>query len=71
MSLRTQWWDSWVFPCVVQAHEKLKWDKRMWELAGEVGQVRRDDPEDYTSQVEFAAPISMVAWLPTNVLTDV
>merc|ERR1712226_243639 len=39
----------------VTEHPKLQWDDRLEKIAGQVGQKRRDDPSDGTSQVEFQA----------------
>ena len=48
----------------------LTWDKRMEGIAGSTGTVKTDDPSDGTTQVRFPPPKAVVAWLPTEILTD-
>lgn len=54
----------------VSAHPALDWDARMAELAAQEGIVKTDDPSDGTTHVTFPAPVGVVAWLPTDALTD-
>jgi len=54
----------------VEAHQALKWDKRLESICGQRGRVLQDDPSDGTSQVQFHEPVSATAWLPTSALTD-
>ena len=54
----------------VAAHPALKWDLRMGKLAGEEGIVKTDDPSDGTTYVRFPPPVGVVAWLPTDALSD-
>jgi len=56
---------------LMDAHPALKWDERLDKLCGKQGKVLQDDPSDGTSQVEFPAPQSATAWLPTSALSDV
>jgi len=53
----------------VNESQVLKWDARMSQLAGEMGQVQEDDPSDGTSHV-FCEAANMTAWLPTATLSD-
>jgi len=53
---------------VMDAHMALKWNDRLENICGQRGRVLQDDPEDGTSQVVFPHPISINAWLPTEVL---
>lgn len=55
----------------VAAHPALKWDERMANLAGGEGIVKKDDPSDGTTHVRFPPPVGVVAWLPTDALSDV
>ena len=51
----------------VTRHSNLQWDDRMARLADSEGVVKADDASDNTTQVRFP---SMLAWLPTEALTD-
>lgn len=55
----------------VDEHTALKWDERLRATCAQEGHVLRDDENDGTSQVQFLAPISFKAWLPTNMLRDI
>jgi len=55
----------------VDNHTALKWDERMEGIAGTEGIVKTDDPSDGTTHVRFPPPVGVVAWLPTEALTDV
>jgi protein phosphatase len=55
---------------MVDDHPALTWDPRMEPLAGTTGIVKKDDPDDGTTQVRFPDD-AMVAWLPTAALTDI
>eukprot|EP00802_Teleaulax_amphioxeia_P013484 Tamp_13535.p1 GENE.Tamp_13535~~Tamp_13535.p1 ORF type:complete len:545 (+),score=140.30 Tamp_13535:103-1635(+) len=54
----------------VTAHPALEWDDRMEKLASQEGIVKTDDPSDGTTHVTFPPPVGVVAWLPTDALTD-
>ena len=55
----------------VTAHPALEWDARMADLASQEGIVKTDDPSDGTTHVTFPPPVGVVAWLPTDALTDI
>ena len=42
----------------------------MAQVASQEGIVKRDDPSDGTTHVTFPPPVGVVAWLPTEALTD-
>lgn len=54
----------------VEIHPVLKWDDRLNQICGQQGTVLQDDPSDGTSQVQFPAPLTATAWLPTSALID-
>lgn len=47
----------------------LKWDDRLESVCGQRGKIMKEDDCDGTAQVMFSAPISITAWLPSDVLT--
>jgi len=56
-----------LFQAVID-HPELSWEDRMEDLANAEGIVKVEDEKDGTMQVRFAS-VSVVAWLPTSILT--
>eukprot|EP01062_Namystynia_karyoxenos_P046639 TRINITY_DN34_c3_g1_i1.p1 TRINITY_DN34_c3_g1~~TRINITY_DN34_c3_g1_i1.p1 ORF type:complete len:551 (+),score=151.15 TRINITY_DN34_c3_g1_i1:110-1762(+) len=54
----------------VSNHQALRWEDGMTQLAEAEGTVIVDDSSDGTTQVRFPAPLGVIAWLPTDTLTD-
>jgi len=54
----------------IEEHAALKWDERHTDVCDKIGIVLKEDV-DGTSQVKFAPPLGITAWLPTSVLTEV
>mmetsp|Transcript_20749 Transcript_20749/g.45616 ORF Transcript_20749/g.45616 Transcript_20749/m.45616 type:complete len:647 (-) Transcript_20749:171-2111(-) len=54
----------------IDSHPALTWNERLVEVCGQSGNVIQDDEADGTSQVQFAPPITITAWLPTKSLKN-
>jgi hypothetical protein len=55
----------------VEEHKALQWNDRLSDVCGQTGVVLVDDEDDGTSKVKFVAPLSVIVWLPTSLLTEV